>query len=87
MSGTETSRIDQAGARGQQEPARASIARLLPSVSFGMRAAVLAGVVVAGVPAAASAAPSAVTAGLSAPIAHAVSMYTTSCCGNSGHGG
>lgn len=85
MSGAETSRTDQTGACGQQESARAAgMARLLPSVTFGMRAAVLAGVVVAGVPAAANGAPTPVTAGLSAPITQAISMYTTSCCGNGG---
>jgi hypothetical protein len=77
--------MDHSGACAEQEPARAAgMARLLPSVSFGMRAAVLAGVVVAGAPAAAahaSASP-AVTTGLSAPITQLISMHTTTCCGN-----
>jgi hypothetical protein len=88
MSGSETNRVDQAGACGQPEPARAaSMARLLPSVTFGMRAAVLAGVVVASVPAVASAAAPTVTAGLSGPITQVTGMGWTTCCGNGIPGG
>ncbi|HLX50515.1 MAG TPA: hypothetical protein VKS82_19485 [Streptosporangiaceae bacterium] len=88
MSGTETNGMDETGPRGQQEPARAaSMARLLPSVTFGMRAAVLAGVVVAGVPAAANALSPAVTAGLSGPITQVIGMGWTTCCGQGTPGG
>lgn len=88
MSGTESNRTDETGPCGQQEPARAaSMARLLPSVTFGMRAAVLAGVVVAAIPAAANAASPTVTAGLSGPITQVAGMALTTCCGQGVPGG
>jgi hypothetical protein len=76
MSGIEAKPAD------RREPSHP--ARLLPTVTFGMRAAVLAGVVVAAIPAAANATPT-ITAGLSPSITQTISMYTTSCCGNNNH--
>jgi hypothetical protein len=84
MTGNENSTEHPAGGTEERRPP--GKARLLPKVTFGLGAAVLAGVVVVTVPASATAAGAAgivtTTAGLGAPI-NAVtgpSLFLTTCC-------